>query len=79
MNTVISITPYQVLRNWERQAERMLALAATTNDDTHFRIAARLKELHQEMFTALQKTERARLEEELSASLELIGLRKRGQ
>jgi hypothetical protein len=75
---VIWVEPYQVLGRMEAQVDKLNAYALTSpevNSDVALSIVGRLRELHEQLSKSLQ---RSRLEEQLTASLELQNVRKNG-
>jgi hypothetical protein len=70
MTNVVGFEPYHVLGQWEEVTALVRAIGITRNDDVLLTLALRLRELHRDMFDALQGGQRQRLEAQLTASVE---------
>jgi hypothetical protein len=68
-------TPYEVLGSWDAVSAGVMSIALHRRDDDTrglILLAARLRELHAEMFEALQAAQRPTLEAQLEASIEKV-------
>lgn len=73
MNNVASLAVYRQLARIEGIADRLNALGIRMNDEIVLTYAGSLRDAAKDLQCALQAQQRERLEEQLMASLELVG------
>ena len=69
MSKVVNFNTYRVLGQWDQLSDRLLSMAIQRNDETLMSVVIRMRELHADMFEALQDERKSQLEFQLEASI----------